>query len=318
MKKITILLLFLFPLLLLAQNRLALVIGNGDYPGKDSDIPTPVKDAEAMAKALRSCGFTVIDKYNLSLKDMKTAIRDEFGVQLQGKEVGLFYYSGHGIRYKQAAYSTELTNYFVPTDLSLYASPDDLPNEAIAMSMVIGQMKKAGTKQNILLLDACRSYPPAKSWFKDLNGKAPIIGSSKDMGETDTEQEFFIGYATEEGTPANVGVKTLSPFTEAFIEQMQPEGKDIQEIFSETRKAVIARYPDQKPYPENKLNNKFYFKPIDQNQLAYNQMKPGCDNEFTLGNWGEAKYCYSYLLRYKPNDAYALQKIKVCEQNLVS
>ncbi len=250
MKRLLFLILFL-PLLLAAQSRLALVIGNGDYIGTQSDLPTPVRDAQAMAQALRTCGFFVIDKYNLDLKGMKTAIRDEFGAQLQGKEAALFYYSGHGIRHKASPTAVEMTNYFIPTDLSPNASGDDLPNEAIPMSMIIGQMKKAGTTQNILLLDACRSYPPAKGWYQGKgNGdtKAPIIGSSKDMGETYPEQEFFIGYATEEGSEAYGGTGNLSPFTEAFVEQMTKQGKEIQEVFSATRKAVIAKYPNQKPY----------------------------------------------------------------------
>ena len=130
MKQLLLPILFL-PFLLCAQNRLALVIGNGDYTGTDNDLRTSSNDAQAMAKALRECGFTVIEKYNLSLAEMKKAIRDEFGVQLQGKETALFYYSGHGIRHKSSPTSAEMTNYFIPTDLSPNASADDLPNEPV-------------------------------------------------------------------------------------------------------------------------------------------------------------------------------------------
>jgi len=43
-----------------AEQRMALVIGNGDYA--NAPLRNPPNDAVAMAAALRACGFNVIEK----------------------------------------------------------------------------------------------------------------------------------------------------------------------------------------------------------------------------------------------------------------
>ena len=88
------------------EQRIALVIGNGDY--KASPLTNPVNDARAMADALKETGFAVIRKENASLKEMTLALRD-FGDKLKKGGVGLFYYAGHGMAIKGR-------NYLIPVD----------------------------------------------------------------------------------------------------------------------------------------------------------------------------------------------------------
>jgi uncharacterized caspase-like protein len=64
----------------LAQERLALVIGNAAYQS-GWDLRNPVNDAKDLAKVLRQLGFKVIFKQNLNLREMKDAI-NQFGQQL--------------------------------------------------------------------------------------------------------------------------------------------------------------------------------------------------------------------------------------------
>lgn len=80
-----------------AEQRVALVIGNGAYD--DAPLRIPPNDARAMAQALRECGFEVIEKINSDQRTMEEAIR-KFGQQIQRGGVGLFYYAGHGMRCK--------------------------------------------------------------------------------------------------------------------------------------------------------------------------------------------------------------------------
>lgn len=64
------------------------------------------------------------------------------------------------------------------------------------------------------------------------------------------------------------------------------------------------------------MNNKFYFRPIDNNLLKYNEMRPKCDAYFREEQWGYAKVCYDFLLEYQTNDSYTKQQIAICEANL--
>ncbi|MDP2854468.1 MAG: caspase family protein [Smithellaceae bacterium] len=78
-----------------AEQRLALVIGNGSYDA--APLANPVNDASDMAAALKKLGFTVILKNNANLEVMEEAIED-FGNRLKKGGIGLFFYAGHGIQ----------------------------------------------------------------------------------------------------------------------------------------------------------------------------------------------------------------------------
>jgi uncharacterized caspase-like protein len=79
------------------ERRLALVIGNKDYRNHDAVLENPINDAIAMRNALQKLGFDVLYYNNLERVAFEKAI-DDFGEKLNSYNVGLFYYSGHGIQ----------------------------------------------------------------------------------------------------------------------------------------------------------------------------------------------------------------------------
>lgn len=79
-----------------AEKRVALVIGNSAY--RAARLENPKHDAELMAETLRGVGFTLVGgsaQLDLDGGKFRDAIK-EFGKELQGADVGLFYYAGHG------------------------------------------------------------------------------------------------------------------------------------------------------------------------------------------------------------------------------
>ena len=86
--------------------RIALVIGNNRYEAAVGPLRNTGNDAKAMAKTLRTIGFTVIEKHNVTRDELLTAML-QFRSKLRGAEVGLFYFSGHGI-------SVAGSNYLLP------------------------------------------------------------------------------------------------------------------------------------------------------------------------------------------------------------
>ena len=79
------------------EQRLALLIGNSNYTHGGS-LGNPVNDVQAIKKALERLGFTVMKYENCSQKSMKRDM-DKCGRKLKGKDVGLFFYAGHGVHF---------------------------------------------------------------------------------------------------------------------------------------------------------------------------------------------------------------------------
>src|SRR5258708_4897536 len=79
--------------------RVALVIGNGAYRKVDA-LTNPENDARLIAQTLKETGFELIGggaQLELDKAGFDRAVQD-FGTELQGAEVALFYYSGHGMQ----------------------------------------------------------------------------------------------------------------------------------------------------------------------------------------------------------------------------
>jgi tetratricopeptide (TPR) repeat protein len=102
----------------------ALVIGNASYKYAPA-LGNPKNDASDVAAALSRFGFQVIAGLDLDKTALERKVR-EFSIALQGTEVGLFFYAGHGLQVSGQ-------NYVVPTDAQLAtlaytkAAQGDLP-----------------------------------------------------------------------------------------------------------------------------------------------------------------------------------------------
>ncbi len=99
----------------LADNRVALVIGNGAYVHAPH-LPNPTHDAEDVAAALKRNGFETILGTDLDQAGMQNAaIR--FARAARTADVAVFYYSGHAMQYAGV-------NYLVPVDAELRDEAD--------------------------------------------------------------------------------------------------------------------------------------------------------------------------------------------------
>ena len=98
-------------------------------------LNNPTNDARLMADTLRGLGFTLVGgsaQLDLDKASFDNAVRS-FGRALQGADVALFYYAGHGLQVRGA-------NYLVPTN----ANPEreaDLDFELEDVALVLRQME---------------------------------------------------------------------------------------------------------------------------------------------------------------------------------
>ena len=103
----------------LAENRVALVIGNGAYRAVPQ-LANPPNDAGDVAESLKTLGFTVTLGVDLDQAQMRRAIAD-FGKRAASADVSLFYYGGHGLQVSAHNYLIPVDAQFAPSTISTSA-----------------------------------------------------------------------------------------------------------------------------------------------------------------------------------------------------
>ncbi|HOV88000.1 MAG TPA: SUMF1/EgtB/PvdO family nonheme iron enzyme [Syntrophobacteraceae bacterium] len=223
------------------EQRTALVIGNGSY--ETSPLRNPVNDARAIARALAEVGFEVSERENLSQKDMKREIQ-AFGQKLQKGGVGLFYYAGHGMQ-------VDGKNYLIPIGAKI-EHEKHVEYEGVDVGSVLSEMEYARNRLNIVILDACRDNPFARSFRSGAQGLASVnapIGT-------------IIAYATAPGSVANDGPEDHGVYTGELIRVMKAPGVKIEDVFKQVRSAVReGTQGRQVPWESSSLEGDFFFMP---------------------------------------------------------
>ena len=225
--------------------RVALVIGNGAYRSVDR-LANPANDARAIAAALRDAGFTLVGDGPLLDLDKSKFDRalQNFGRELQGADVALFYYSGHGMQVNGV-------NWLVPTDANPTASRD-LDFQMVDAGLVLKQMEGAGTRLNMLLLDACRNNPFASRGVR---------GTQSGLAEMRAPEGTLISYATQPGNVAADGAGHNSPYTSALVNAIRKPGVDVFQVFNGVGLDVKrATGGDQQPwFSSSPVSGNFFF-----------------------------------------------------------
>ncbi len=218
--------------------RYALVIGNSAY--KDKPLKNPANDARDMGRALQRLGFDVQLKTDVSLRDMEEAIR-EFGVRLKRGGVGLFYYAGHGVQ-------VQGVNYLVPVGAKI-SSESDAKFECVDAGRVLGKMEDAGNELNIVILDACRNNPFARS-FRSVD---------QGLARMDAPTGSIVAYATAPNSVASDGKGANGMYTKYLLENMNTPGIPIEEVFKRVRIGVMGETSKkQVPWESSSIAGYFY------------------------------------------------------------
>jgi uncharacterized caspase-like protein len=135
---------------------------------------------------------------------------------MQGADVGLFYYAGHGVQVRGE-------NYLVPTS----ANPEreaDVDLEMLGTSLVLRQMDGAQTRLNLVLLDACRNNPFGTRGFRAM---------SRGLAQMDAPKGTLISFATQPGNVASDGEDGHSPYTKALAQTLKKPGLDLFKVFND-------------------------------------------------------------------------------------
>ena len=90
-------------------------------------------------------------------------------------------------------------------------------------ALVLRQMEGAGTKLNIVILDACRNNP---------FGGRGLRASDGGLAQMRAPEGTLISYATQPGSVARDGSDGNSPYTKALVEAIRKPGQDIFQTFN--------------------------------------------------------------------------------------
>jgi hypothetical protein len=242
---LAVLLLLALPAPAAAEKRVALVIGNSAYQNV-TRLDNPRNDATLMAETLAGLGFTLIGGHaqlDLDKAAMDGAVQS-FGRQVQGADVALFYYAGHGV---QVAGS----NYLVPVG----ANPTreaDVDFQMVDVNLVLKQMQGSGTRLNMVILDACRNNP---------FGARGLRASDGGLAQMRAPEGTLISYATQPGNVAADGTDGHSPYTKALASTIKQSGLDIFQTFNQVGLAVKRETSgSQQPWVSSSpIDGTFYF-----------------------------------------------------------
>ncbi|MCL2805458.1 MAG: SUMF1/EgtB/PvdO family nonheme iron enzyme [Treponema sp.] len=271
-----------------AQQRYALVIGNGSYTTIER-LANPVNDASDIAAKLRTLGYQVELHTNLGNAAMNRVISNYLQRLAQNRNnEGFFWFAGHGVE-------IDGENFLLPVDVD---DTDDVSAKfsSYPVNRLIESFDKiARNKINIVVLDACRNNP-----FRNRTGSSRSL--SRGLGVVNNlPPDLFIIYSTAANDVAADGTagKRNSPFAEAFLQNME-NTEDISILIrSITRETLRLTSNRQRPYHDGSIISLDYYslnprarqQSTGTQQTQTEQQRPVSDNmvringgTFTMGS----------------------------------
>ncbi|MCF6319476.1 MAG: caspase family protein [Proteobacteria bacterium] len=142
-------------------------------------------------------------------------------------------------------------DYLVPVDANL-SSENDVEYDCVNAERILAKMEDAGSKVNIVVLDACRNNPFERSWTRSTQGKG--------LAFMNAPSGSLIAYATSPGTTASDGSGQNGLYTSALLQHLSTPDITILEMFQQVRSTVMEKSGDiQVPWESTSLKGNFYF-----------------------------------------------------------
>ena len=234
--------------------RLALIIGNSNYPDTEASLKEPLKDAVKDARALadelkrEGVGFQVTFAEDLSRDAMKREF-DRFYAKIMPGSVALVFFGGYAI---QAARQS----FIIPVDGQIWRETD-VPRDGISLESILREMNARGAKVKIAVIDASRRNPYERRIRRFSTGLAPV----------DAPTGSLVMYSSAPSTVIDDAGSEQRLFLTELVKQLRVPDLPAEEVFNRTRMNVSrGTQGRQVPWVSNSLVSDFSFDP---------QAKPG-------------------------------------------
>jgi len=145
--------------------RLALIIGNGQYPDANEPLVQPINDARALSGSLRSNGFDVDVVEDASKDDMTRAIA-RLTARVKPGSVVMLFFGGYGVQVGRESF-------MIPVDATIW-NERDVRREGVSIESVLDVMKSQGARAKLVVVDASRRNPYERRFRSFSHGLAPI------------------------------------------------------------------------------------------------------------------------------------------------
>ena len=141
-------------------------------------------------------------------------------------------------------------NYLIPIEARLNQE-QDVKFEGVPAGRVLSGMEDAGNRVNIIILDACRDNPFARSFRSSQQGRAVVQAA----------RGVLIAYATAPGSVAADGSDRNGVYTQHLLRHMATAGLSIERMFRQVRTGVVeVTGSRQTPWESSSLTGEdFYF-----------------------------------------------------------
>ena len=229
------------PAVVFADGRVALVVGNSAY-AHIGRLPNPANDAADMSAALRRLGFQVTVALDADRVAFNDALR-AFARRSAGTDVALVFYAGHGLE-------MDGSNYLVPVDARLERDVD-VRYETVTLEDLLAST--FGSSLRLVILDACRNNPLARSMQRTSATRSVSRGSFGELNEDLLGEETLVAYAAAAGTTAADGTGRNSPYTAALLGHLE-QPLELGLLFRRVRAQVLeATNGEQRPHEYQSL-----------------------------------------------------------------
>ncbi|MBI5719145.1 MAG: caspase family protein [Burkholderiales bacterium] len=218
------------------QRARALVIGNGRYAHLGT-LPNPKRDAEAIAAKLRGFGIEVDLHLDTDRPALVRALA-AFQARAAGYDVNILFYAGHGLQVAGI-------NYIVPVEMNAEgATVGAVKLNGVSLDDALDYLPAA---TRLVFLDACRDNPIARSL------RSTRSGAGVGLAPVSTVSGTLLSYATRDGSTAEDGTGTNSPYTTALLRHLDAD-EDIALVLRRVRQAVLqATGQRQEPWEYGSL-----------------------------------------------------------------
>ena len=270
----------------------ALVVGNDHYDQVKPDLDNAVNDAKGIFEAFRELGFMMMpEAYDVDI-DGFDAMFEGFKSDLDKYEVGVFYFSGHGIE-------IDGKNYLVMQNTPIGDLAQSTIRYSVDLQECIHKLHATKCKMIIVIIDACRNNP--------FEGKERGWGSVN-LAPLFAPKGTMIAYSTSPGEKADdFGMDGHSVYTGALLKHLKEEGLEIETFFKKVRSTVDAMTGGKKTsWEHTSLIGSFSFnsgKMVHVKDIGYDEsvLRDGQfdQHEKTIGHIIRQLKTYNW---YKQND----------------
>lgn len=224
-----------------SAERVALVVGNANYPG--NPLANPGNDARAVADLLGRAGFQVESRYDTSREALLDSVT-RFGQRLRDPQIKLavFFYAGHGLQ-------LDWRNYLVPVDARV-RNAADVQRQTVDASELIKFMNESRGRSFVAILDACREDPFLGSFRPPAKGLSPF----------DAPSGSLLAYSTAPGQVAYDGKGSNSLYTKHLVHELASPDVSLEDAFKRVRLNVrMESGGRQIPWESTSLEGAFFF-----------------------------------------------------------